>query len=264
MLIYDDGSARLYHGDCVKILPELHEIVDLVVTSPPYDDLRKYGGHAFNFDPVADMLVSVLAPGGVIVWVVSDATIDGSETGSSFRQALGFMERGLRLHDTMIYEKALRTRYAKNRYFQSFDYMFVFSKGAPAKSHLIADVLNVTGGDVRVASHPSRVNDQIVKPKGYRRVKTWGVRGNIWRYSANYGHAAETPIAHKHPAIFPLNLAQDHIQTWSDPGRLGARSDVRKRKCAASRREPWQKVHRHRNRRDLSAVCNRAPSSKDD
>lgn len=58
--------------------------IDLTVTSPPYNNLRAYNGYEFRFEPIAKELFRVTKDGGVVVWVVGDATKDGNETGSSF------------------------------------------------------------------------------------------------------------------------------------------------------------------------------------
>ena len=120
---------KLHKGDCADILPTLDIRPQLILTSPPYDNLRDYGGHEFDFDRVADAIVGVMPEGGVLVWVVGDATIDGSETGTSFRQALAFMDKGLRLHQTMHYQKTREMAFSPNRYAATTEYMFVFSKG---------------------------------------------------------------------------------------------------------------------------------------
>ena len=137
---YQDDAVTLYHGDCAEVLPAAGVKADLILTSPPYDNLRTYGGHGFDFDRVADACVGALTDGGVLVWVVADATIDGSETGTSFRQALGFMERGLKLHDTMIYRK-IGGGAIKNapRHKNGFEYMFVFANGVPRVLNIIED-----------------------------------------------------------------------------------------------------------------------------
>lgn len=123
-------------GDCAVVMQELaDESIDLTVTSPPYDNLRKYNGYTFDFETIARQLYRVTKPGGVVVWVVGDATIKGSETGTSFRQALGFMETGFKLHDTMIYRKENYTPLTHKRYEQTFEYMFVFSKGPPGSTN---------------------------------------------------------------------------------------------------------------------------------
>ena len=150
---YDDGTARLYQGNCADVLPRLPAAdlppVALIVTSPPYDDLRTYGGHRFDFERVADALVPTLKDGGVLVWVVADATVDGAESGTSFRQVQGFVERGLILHDTMIYRKKSSVpRTWKRRHRNGFEFMFVLSRGKPATVNIIVDVPTATGGQV--------------------------------------------------------------------------------------------------------------------
>ena len=137
--VYQHADVSIYHGNCTNVLPQLNIEADLILTSPPYDNLRSYGGYEFDFDAIADSCVESLAEGGVIVWVVGDATVNGSETGNSFKQALGFMERGLRLHDTMIYQRKHNASISSTRYFQWFEYMFVLSKGAPKTVNLIED-----------------------------------------------------------------------------------------------------------------------------
>ena len=129
------------------MLPTLDVKANLILTSPPYDNLRDYGGHGFDFDRMADACVGALAEGGVIVWVVADATVDGSETGTSFRQALGFMERGLKLHDTMIYRTLVAmARRTRVRHVSGFEYMFVFTQGGHSTFNPIIDKKNRWAG----------------------------------------------------------------------------------------------------------------------
>lgn len=101
---YDHAGIMIYHGDCRDILPHL-EPVDLVLTSPPYDKLRDYGGHGFDYVSTIESIVPSIKEGGVCVWVVGDSTENGSESGSSFRHALEFIDLNMNLHDTMIYMK---------------------------------------------------------------------------------------------------------------------------------------------------------------
>lgn len=218
----DDGDCVLYHGDAAYVLPALGVKADLILTSPPYDDLRTYGGHGFDFDDVADSCVDILADGGVLVWVVGDAVVDGSETGTSFRQALGFMERGLRLHDTMIYEKSNPVHQPK-RYAHVIEYMFVFSKEIPKTANLICDKNNIKAGRAEYTSRSSGRNrkDQKSSKNKPLTIREYGRRTNIWRYAVGLHHQApDYPAAHDHPAIFPLALAADHIRTWTNPGDL--------------------------------------------
>src|SRR5579872_5709282 len=140
----------ILHGDCLDTLPLFEpDWIDLAVTSPPYDGLRDYHGYHFDCVQVAKALYRVLRPGGVVVWVVADGVVDGSETGTSFRQALTFQDVGFRIHDTMIYEKNSCTFPATrngSRYSQTFEYMFVFSKGRPKTVNLLCDKPNKWAG----------------------------------------------------------------------------------------------------------------------
>lgn len=173
--------------------------VDLVVTSPPYDDLRSYNGYSFDFESIAKELYRILHQGGVLVWVVGDATKNGSESGTSFRQALFFKELGFYLHDTMIYEKNSPTypaRASGNRYTQIFEFMFIFSKGKPKTANLICDKPNKWAGF-------KDFSGKIKNP-----VPDFSPRNNIWRFVTSFNGV-------KHPAPFPEQLAIDHILSWS-------------------------------------------------
>jgi site-specific DNA-methyltransferase (adenine-specific) len=174
------------------------ESIDLVLTSPPYDNLREYNGYEFDFESIAKELFRVVKKDGVLVWVVGDATINGSETGSSFRQALYFKELGFKLHDTMIYEKNSPAYPAKrdgNRYTQIFEYMFVFAKGEVVKQ-LICDKPNKWAGF-------KDFSGKLKNP-----VPEFSPRNNIWKYTTSFNGV-------KHPAPFPEELAKDHILSWS-------------------------------------------------
>ena len=205
---------RIHCGDNCDLLGQMpRECVDLVVTSPPYDDLRTYGGHSWDFFGVAWQLKRVLKPGGVIVWVVADATKDGSETGSSMEHALHFKRLGLNLHDTMVYQMAGTGAKGSNlAYWQEWEYCFVLANGKPATVNRIADVLNTGGGKLRRSSgsahHEGSRSERpnVINPE-------WSVRSNVWRYAVGQDSTG-------HPAQFPFGLARDHITTWSNPGDL--------------------------------------------
>jgi len=189
--------------------------IDLVVTSPPYDNLRTYGGHSWDFPSVARELTRILKPGGVIVWVVGDATVDGSETLTSMKQAIHFREVcGLNVHDTMIYQKAGVSFPDTNRYYQNWEYMFVFSKGMARTFNLLRDRKNIWGGQ-KVHS-TVRNADGTLTPKACvgNITQEYGVRYNVWRIAHNL------PGREDHPATFPEELAADHIQSWSNPGDI--------------------------------------------
>lgn len=198
---------KIIQGDCIEVLKTLPDgIIDMVLTSPPYDNLRdynkslKWGEDVWK--PVINELYRVVKNGGVVVWVVGDATIKGSETGTSFKQALYFKEIGFNLHDTMVYEKN-SSAYPSNknslRCSQIFEYMFVFSKGKPKTVNLILDKKN------KWAGHTSF--DGKIPP-----VPEYSPRNNIWRYTTSFNDKTG------HPAVFPEQLAKDHITTWSNEG----------------------------------------------
>ena len=205
------GEATLYLGDCRDILPTLDK-VDAVVTSPPYDDLREYEGQdATDCLTVIDLIPDTLVDGGVCVWNVADATKGGSETGTSFRQALHAMECGLNLHDTMIYLRDNVAFPESVRYFSGFEYMFVFSKGPPKTFNPILDRPNKWAGTA--VSGTSRQADGSTKPKtGVGKIiKPHGMRFNYWRFTNN-------DPSNGHPAPMPYAMAADHIESWTNAG----------------------------------------------
>ena len=194
------------------------------MTSPPYDDLRTYNGYDFNFEDTAKELLRVTKHGGIVVWIVGDKTVKGNETGTSFKQALYFKEIGFNLHDTMIYQKDSCAFPETNRYYPSFEYMFVFSKGRPKTTNLIADKPNKRFGEKITGTNRnpdgSIVKKAAVKNKRVRKVKEYGIRTNVWLYSIGKGKSSKDAIAYNHPAIFPEYLAQDHILSWSNEGDM--------------------------------------------
>lgn len=226
---YDDGKGIvIYHGDSREILPQLPKC-DLILTSPPYDDLREYGGHKFNFSECAPAIASAIVSGGIIVWIVGDETKDGSESLSSYRQAIYFHDvLGLRLHDTMIYEK--QTPHPPNvRYWQEFEFMFVFSSGNPKTFNPLTQI-KAASSITRSRNHRGthREKNGLLKPydkSSNERMRNASssqerIRSNIWRYSVGGGIISENGLAHEHPAPFPISLAYDHIQSWSNTGDI--------------------------------------------
>lgn len=212
-------TIQLFCGDCLERMKEIESgSIDLTVTSPPYDNLRTYNDtlvwNESIWQAVIKELFRVTKIGGVVVWIVGDATIKGSETGTSFKQALWAMECGLRLHDTMIWEKPNFSMPCKNRYHQVFEYMFIFSRGAPKTFNEICDRKNKYGtcfGRNTVRSKSGEMIE-LKKPKG----REFGRRFNVWKNNT-VGQdfmCQELP----HPAMFPEKLASDHIISWSNEG----------------------------------------------
>ena len=211
---------QIIEGNCVEVMSGFEpDFIDLTVTSPPYDTLRNYKGYVFPFEEIAQQLFRITKPGGVVVWVVSDATIEGSETGTSFKQALYFKEIGFNLHDTMIFRKRnpIPQIYRK-RYNNEFEFMFVFSKGV-VKTHnpIMVDCahagLELNGTTYKNYSKNEQKREKLAKP-----VKDKKIKGNIWEYVV--GKKQEDQEAKKHTAPFPCALARDHINSWTNKGDL--------------------------------------------
>lgn len=221
----NDIKGRIFNDRSDRLLKEFPaECIDLVVTSPPYDDLRDYEGVASwdmeVFQTIARELYRVMKPGGVVVWVVGDKTLKGSKTLTSFKQALFFQEIGFDMYDVIIYEKAGSGPPHPNRYFNAFEYMFVLSKGRPKTVNILRDKPNKWAGCSTYGEVTRREKDGSLTNKGRKVISEFGVRTNIWRYANGRGFATKDKLAYKHPAIFPEKLAEDHIASWSDPGDL--------------------------------------------
>lgn len=215
---------NLMLGDCLERMKEIESgSVDLTVTSPPYDNLRDYNGNNEMWSELVWMgvlreLYRVTNDGGVVVWVVGDATIKGSETGTSFKQALFAMECGFNLHDTMIYKKKGGGARGSNLcYWQNFEYMFVFSKGRPSKINLIKDKINKRAGHGGSASNGYARNGQKRVNKNVKKIQALGRRENVWEIAAGNNTSDDK---NEHPATFPESLANDHIISWSNEGDI--------------------------------------------
>jgi DNA modification methylase len=209
----------IHCGDNCDLMGQLpRDCIDLVVTSPPYDDLRAYGGHSWDFYGVAWHLKRVLKPGGVIVWVVADETKDGSETGSSMAQALHFRQIGLSLHDTMIWDKGCFSGVGSVsvRYGPSSEFMFVLSKGRPKTFNPIRDRKNIKAGRIGKADTVRLPTGEMLrKTHEGKPLEDYGIRLNVWGVPPE-----QSSTARVHPAQFPEALARDHIASWSNPGDL--------------------------------------------
>lgn len=197
-----------------------NNFIDLTVTSPPYDNLREYKGFSFPFEDIARELYRVTKEGGVVVWVVGDSVINGSESCSSFKQALFFVDCGFNLHDTMIYKKYSSSFPEKTRYYQVFEYMFIFSKGKPKSINLISDKKNKWAGSTSFGKSSFRQKDGTLIQKEKIKCKDFSIRENVWEIANGYGFSTKDDIAFNHPAIFPEELVQDHIRTWSNENDL--------------------------------------------
>ena len=210
-------TGKIYRENCIDTLTRMPtEMIDMTITSPPYDDLRDYNGYHFPVEEIAELLYSRTKPGGVVIWVVGDRTVNGDETLTSFRHALTFQAAGFKVHDTMIYAKnnPIPSDCGK-RYRQCFEYMFCFSKGQPKTFNPIVQPIKQEKAFKSFRITKVGRNDlehDHVAPKE-RKVN------NIFYYNVGTSSSRDK-IAFEHPAIFPEQLASDQISTWTDPGDL--------------------------------------------
>ena len=202
-----------YNENCNDTMAKMKDnLIDLTVTSPPYDNLRTYNGYSFDFESIAKELYRTTKEGGVLVWVVNDSTKNGNESGNSFKQALFFKECGFNLHDTMIWNKPNSFNFGSNNcYKQTFEYMFIFVKGKIKTKNLIKDIpAKMAGKELNGArKHSNGIRDKVPSFK----CANFKKRSNIW--SINVGTKNNG-----HPAIFPEKLVNDHIISWSNEGDL--------------------------------------------
>ena len=213
----------IYNCDCLELMGIMdNNVIDLTVTSPPYDDIRDYKGFNFEFEKIAKELYRVTKNGGVVVWVVGDQIINNTESLTSFKQAIYFVEvAGFNLHDTMIYQKRGLSFPDKTRYHQCMEYMFVFKKGARVKTfNPIEDVENAYAGESSRGPTTERNKDGSLKLRNNVVTKKIGKRSNIWSYATGMMNTTPDKIAFEHPAMFPEKLANDHIVSWSNEGDL--------------------------------------------
>ena len=213
---------KIYNESNLETMSRMPDcFVDLTVTSPPYDNLREYKGYSFPFENIAKELYRVTKEGGVLVWVVGDAVINGSESGTSFKQALFFMQCGFNLHDTMIYRKKQCPFPMSNRYNQVFEYMFILSKGKPKTTNLIKVKTKYDISELgKKSNHTTRNNDGSQSSMKYDMNKEFKTKDNVWEYGNGIGQTTNDEIAFKHPAQFPEDLAKEHIHSWSNEGDL--------------------------------------------
>lgn len=213
-------NIELIHGDCREEMKKIADgSIDLTVTSPPYDNLRTYNGNNAQWGEdvwksVIEELYTVTKPGGVVVWVVGDATIKGSETGTSFKQALWAKECGFNLHDTMMWRKTTPVpQFKTKRYTSAFEYMFIWSKGSPNTCNYLEMACKTAGTTKNRNNHGTFSLNSSDRPRDeVTTTKETQIRHNVWDYMVGGNKDVG------HPAIFPEKLAHDHILSWSNEG----------------------------------------------
>jgi site-specific DNA-methyltransferase (adenine-specific) len=205
-----------YIADCIEFMTSMpNECVDLVVTSPPYDNLRNYKGYSFEFERIAESLFKVIKEGGVVVWVVGDK-INGGRSLTSFRQGIFFQEIGFDMHDVMIYQKKNTPFMRSNAYTNAYEFMFILSKGKPKTFNPLKEKTVRNGYEMVVFNKGA----DGINRKNLKELKTEKTKTNIWKYAVGLGGTTSDKIAFQHPATFPEKLAEDHILSWSNEGDL--------------------------------------------
>ena len=211
---------ELWNGDCLELMKNIPDgSVDLTVTSPPYDNLRTYNGFSWDFENTARELLRITKNGGVVVWIVGDSyDKKGSETLTSFKQALFFKEIGFNVHDTMIYQKNSYPFPPSNRYYQQFEYMFVLSKGKPKTANLLRQKTKWRKDTNQVST--CRNADGSTSAMKYEKGKEDRILDNVWLINTGYMRTTKDKFAYKHPAMFPEELCEKHILSWSNEGDI--------------------------------------------
>lgn len=209
---------KIYNEKAESTLLETpRDFIDLTITSPPYDKLRSYNND-FDLPLIVKELYRATKPGGVCVWVVADQTKNYSESGTSFRQALAFLDYGWCLFDTIIWKKKNPMPGHRERYTDSFEYMFVFSKGKPKTFNPIRIKCKTAGKSQKWAHRPHE--SKVWKKNGseIRKTQKTKIKGNVWEYATGLGGSTNDKVAFEHPAIFPEQLVEDHLMSWSNEG----------------------------------------------
>ena len=207
----------IYHCECIEFMKSMEEnIVDLTVTSPPYDQLRNYDGYHFDFEGIAENLFRITKEGGVLVWVVGDKIKNGNRSLTSFKQAIFFQTVGFNVHDVMIYKKKNTPFMRSNAYTNCFEFMFVFSKSAPKTFNPLKDKTVRQGKEMM----PFNKGADGINRKVLGELKPDKTKTNIWEYAVGLHGTTSDRIAFKHPAVFPEKMAEDHIFSWTNKGDI--------------------------------------------
>lgn len=213
--------GKIHHENCLDTLRRTDDdVIDMTITSPPYDDLRVYNGYHFPVEEIALALFAKTKPGGVVIWVVGDRTVNGDETLTSFKHAFAFREAGFKVHDTMIYAKNNPIPSdCGRRYRQCFEYMFCFSKGQPKTFNPLTEPTKSAGQKIKAFRITEVGRGNLPDEDIGREIKTQRKVGNIFSYNVGTSSSRDK-IAFEHPAIFPEKLVEDQIRTWTDEGDI--------------------------------------------
>lgn len=217
--------------DCIegmKLLPD--NSIDLVVTSPPYDEIRDYKGFKLDLHNVGIEISRILKDGGICVMVIQDQTKDGRKSGTSFRTIVDWdTNTDLDIWECCIYQRrATPGAWWSKRFRVDHEYIPIFIKGKrpqyfnkehmkePTKPEygLIKKGLGNRNTDGTTIYDTSKVYE-LPKEKD---------QGTVIHYKNS---SRETPKSSEigkikllHPATFPDKLASDFIQCFTTEGMI--------------------------------------------
>ncbi|MCQ2348080.1 MAG: site-specific DNA-methyltransferase [Paludibacteraceae bacterium] len=215
ILSEQDYLNKIICGDSGEILPTFPEnSVDLVVTSPPYDDLRTYNGFQVDLHAIGKELYRVLKPGGVVVMVIQDSTKNFAKSLTSFKTIVDWCDNiGFKLFETCIYHKyGTEGAWWKNRFRVDHEYMPIFFKGDRLQ-YFDKEPLKIPskhGGKVMTGSG-NRHTDGTTSERVTRPINLMKCRGTVWDYLMA---GDKNPLKRKHPAVFPDKIPYDCIRCF--------------------------------------------------
>lgn len=216
-----DWVDKVHCMECVEgmeMLPD--DCVDLVVTSPPYDAVRKYNGFAFDLHQTGAQIHRVLKDGGIAAMVIQDQTKDFGKSLTSFRTIIDWCDSfGFKLFECVIYRKnGSEGAWWKHRFRVDHEYIPLFLKG-DRPAYFDKQPLRVPskhGGKVMSGSG-NRRTDGATNGTVRREINATKCRGTIWNYLMA---GDKNPLKRKHPAVFPDAIPSDLIQCFCPPGGI--------------------------------------------
>jgi site-specific DNA-methyltransferase (adenine-specific) len=209
---------KIYCMDCLEGMRKLpDDSIDLVVTSPPYDNLRTYKGFSVDLHSTGKEAYRVLKDGGIAVMVIQDQTKAFAKTLTSFRLIIDWCDNiGFRLFETIIYRKyGTEGAWWKARFRVDHEYMPIFLKGKKPQyfNKKLLMVPSKHGGEILTGSGNRRTTGETTKTVT-RPINPTKCRGTIWDYLMA---GDKDPLKRKHPAPFPDQIPIDFITCFCPP-----------------------------------------------
>lgn len=209
----------IINSDCIEAMRKMGNCsIDLIVTSPPYDEIRDYNGYTMNIHGVCYESYRLLKDGGMLCMVINDSTKEYGKSCTTYRVILDCVDNiGFKLFENVIYAKDGRPGAWWNKRFRvDHEYILMFLKGKKPKyfdkEHLKVPAIHagkMARGTQRLTNgNMVLIKDNIVKDKK--------CRGTIWKYVTSKSDGDKIKL--KHPATFPDKLAEDLILCFSDEG----------------------------------------------